>query len=81
MTTTEVRVFVNEQGVTLASGTPALEAVRRLFPQEADAIDAGQRRLTDSRGLPIDAATPVYGGAIYRVVSVRERLTDAGDDA
>ena len=34
-------------------------------------VSAGTRVITDSRGLPIAADTPAYGGAIYRLASAR----------
>jgi hypothetical protein len=68
-----VRVYVNERGVTVPAGGVALDAVRELFPAQADEIVAGKSRLTDSRGLPIASDTPVVGGAIFRVVPVRDR--------
>lgn len=67
-----LRVFVNERGVSVPAGSVALDAVRALFPEQADDIVAGRARVTDSRGLPIDAATPLHGGAIFRVLPVRE---------
>ena len=73
---TDVRVYVNERGVSVPIGSVALDAVRALFPQDADAITAGTLRLTDSRGLPIAADIPLSGGAIFRVVPVRERLEE-----
>jgi hypothetical protein len=51
--------------------------VRALLPDDADGIEAGRLRLTDSRGLPTPADTLVNGGAIFRVVTARERLEDA----
>lgn len=77
-----VRVFVNERGVSVAAGASALDAVRALLPDEAEAITAGRRRLTDSRGLPVDAAEQPVNGAIYRVVSARAAVDTAdGEDA
>lgn len=76
--TPTVRVFINERGVSVAAGATALDAVRALLPDEADAIAAGRRRLTDSRGLPVDATEHPVNGAIYRVVSARSAV-DAGD--
>lgn len=70
----EVRVYVNERGVSLIATARAIDAVRALFPEQADEIDAGRARVTDSRGLPIAADTPLHGGAIFRVLPVRERL-------
>jgi hypothetical protein len=75
-----VRVYVNERGVSVAPGSTALDAVRALLPDEAEAITAGTARLTDSRGLPVAADQPLVSGAIYRVVPVRERVAlDAGE--
>ncbi len=73
----DVRVYVNECGVSVPAGSLALDAVRELFPEQADEITAGRARMTDSRGLPIASDTPLHGGAIFRVVPVRERLAEA----
>ncbi len=69
-----LRVYVNERGVSLQAGSFALDAVRALFPDQADEIVAGRARVTDSRGLPIPSDTPLHGGAIFRVLPVRDRL-------
>ena len=77
-----LRVYVNERGVSVPHGSVAVDAVRALFPELAADVDAGRQRLTDSRGLPVDATQALVGGSIYRVVPVRERLdaaTEAGD--
>ncbi len=76
-----LRVYVNERGVSVAHGSTALDAVRA-FDQafersESEAIVAGTRRLTDSRGLPVGSDTAVHGGAIYRIVAVRDVLPDS----
>lgn len=68
-----LRVYVNERGVSVPTGAVALDAVRALFPEQADDINAGRSRVTDSRGLPIAADTPLHGGAIFRVLPVRDR--------
>ena len=73
-----VRVYVNERGVNVPAGSVALDAVRAMFPEQADDVTAGRMRLTDSRGLPVPSDTPLSGGAIFRVVPVRERAEDAG---
>ena len=75
----DLRVYVNERGVSVPHGSVALDAVRALYPALADEVHAGRQRLTDSRGLPVDAMQPLTGGAIYRVVPVRERLTTDGE--
>ena len=43
-------------------------------------VDAGKRVITDSRGLPIDASTPMRAGSILRLVSRRDRAS-SGDEA
>jgi hypothetical protein len=72
-----VRVYVDERGVDVPAGAAAIDAVRALDAATADAVAAGTRRLTDSRGLPVEATSAVHGGAIYRVLPVRDRLPAA----
>lgn len=69
-----VRVYVNETGVSVSAGSTVLDAVRQVFPDQADAIAAGTMRVTDSRGLPTSASLPVTGGGIFRVLPVRETV-------
>jgi hypothetical protein len=66
-----VRAYVNERGVSVPRGASALDVVRAFDPAAADALLAGTQRLTDSRGLPIDANGVAHGGAIYRLLPVR----------
>ncbi len=73
-----LRVYVNERGVSVSAGALAIDAVRALFPAQADDVVAGRSRLTDSRGLPIPLDTPLHGGAIFRVLPVRDRAEVAG---
>lgn len=75
-----VRVYVNGRGVDApASGSP-VDAVRVADPALADAIAAGDRLITDSRGLPVESGMTLYNGAIFRVVANRQRAA-AGEDA
>lgn len=71
-----LRVFVNAAGVTVPAGATALDAVRAHDPALADAVSAGSRVITDSRGLPIEPGERAYAGAIYRLASARA-LRDA----
>ena len=64
---------MNEQGVTVPRGATALDAVRVLAPDDADAIVAGRLQLADSRGLPTDATRALVNGDIFRVIAVRTR--------
>ncbi|HEX4935851.1 MAG TPA: hypothetical protein VFV33_21875 [Gemmatimonadaceae bacterium] len=75
-----VRVYVNGRGLDApADGTP-IDAVRLVDPALAESIVAGERLVTDSRGLPVASDAPLFAGAIFRVVSNRQR-TPAGEDA
>lgn len=71
MTSDAIRVFVNAAAVDAARGATALDCVRLWRADEADAVAAGRRAITDSRGLPIDTGTPAVAGSIYRTVSAR----------
>lgn len=79
MTMSTVRVFVNAKGHDVPAGASTLDAVRVANASEADAIAAGTRLVTDSRGLPVPNETPVYAGAIYRTVANRERSAGGGE--
>jgi hypothetical protein len=81
MTAETVRVFVNAAGLDLPAGATALDAVRAWNDAEASAVAAGTRVITDSRGLPVAASSAVYPGAIFRLVSHRERADGEGQDA
>jgi hypothetical protein len=74
-----VRVFVNGKGYDAAAGTTALDAVALHSAADAAAVRAGSLLVTDSRGLPIPADTPLVAGAVFRLVPNRER--DAADPA
>ena len=71
-----IRVFVNSSGVDVPIGSSALDAVRAFDASAAAEIDAGKRLITDSRGLPIDASTPMNAGSILRVIAKRERTAE-----
>lgn len=68
---TTIRVYINGRGVDAPEDGSALDAVRIADPALAERIAAGEKALTDSRGLPVPAHTPLYGGAIFRVVTNR----------
>lgn len=77
--TDSLTVFVNARVVHVATGATVLDAVRAFDPAEGAALAAGTRGVTDSRGLPTPADAPVFGGAIFRLVSARAGR--AGDTA
>lgn len=74
-----VRVFVNGSGVDVPAGSSALDAVRAWNAGAAAEVASGSRVVTDSRGLPIDAATTMNAGSILRLVLNRAR--EAGEAA
>lgn len=73
---TGIRVFVNATPVDADTGMTALDCVRRWRAEEADAVTAGRRVITDSRGLPIAADAAAHAGSIYRTVSSRSAPRD-----
>jgi hypothetical protein len=76
--TEPLTVFVNARVVHVAVDATVLDAVRAFDASEGDAVAAGLRGVTDSRGLPVAATAAVYGGAIFRLVSARAgRAEDA----
>lgn len=74
-----VRVFVNGTGYDAPSGGTALDAVALHAGADAERVRAGSLLVTDSRGLPVPADTPLFNGAVLRLVSNRGR--DASDPA
>ena len=71
-----IRVFVNANGVDVPAGSTAFDAVRAWNSDAAQEVGAGTRLITDSRGLPIDAASPMSAGSILRLVVKRDRASD-----
>ena len=70
-----VRVFVNGKGLDAAAGGTALDAVALHGSEDAERVRAGSLIVTDSRGLPVSADTPLFNGAVLRLVPNRERDT------
>jgi len=71
-----MRVFVNAAAVDASEGSTALDCVRRWREEEAEAIVAGSRIITDSRGLPIASDSLASAGSIYRTIPNRGRASD-----
>jgi hypothetical protein len=74
-----VRVFVNATGVDVPRGSTALDAVRAWDGVAADEVVQGTRTITDSRGLPIDGATPMSAGSILRLIAKRDRAAPGAE--
>ena len=76
MSSRMIRVFVNAHGVEVPSGATALDAVRTWNPDAAGEVASGVRLITDSRGLPIDEASPMSAGSILRLIPKRVAASD-----
>jgi len=66
--TDPVLVFVNDKPVRVTAGSTAAGAVAALDPLLAAKLADGGAWLTDGRGIRLEAHTPVFAGAIVRVV-------------
>lgn len=73
--TDTIRAYVNGRGVEVPVGASAIDAVRAWDIEAAGQVMAGDRALTDSRGLPLDPSTVLAGGSIIRIVSGRRSAT------
>jgi len=73
-----VPVYVNGARVEAPAQHSVLDAVRAWDAGAARDVERGARRLTDSRGLPLDPAAPAVAGTIVRVLLARERDADPG---
>jgi hypothetical protein len=71
--TESIRAYVNGHGVDVPAGASAIDAVRTWDSAAADQVMAGERALTDSRGLPLEPSSPLAAGSIVRIVSGRRR--------
>jgi hypothetical protein len=74
-----LRVFIDARGVDVPPGAKAIDAVQALDAATAAAVRAGEKILTDSRGLPIDGASALESGAIFRIIPKRDRSAAAND--
>ena len=70
-----IRVYVNGRGVDVPAGATAMDAVRASDAAVAAQVAAGDRALTDSRGLPLEPGESLVAGSILRIVSGRKRET------
>jgi hypothetical protein len=73
MTSDTLRVYVNSRPVDVPASATVLDAVERADPALAAGVRSGDQAVMDSRGLPIEGAAPLHGGAILRVVALRRR--------
>ena len=64
---------MNASGIDVPPGATALDAVRAWDASAAADVEGGRRMITDSRGLPLDAAATMSAGSIIRLVAKRDR--------
>jgi hypothetical protein len=65
--------------VDVPAGATIEQALESFDPAEAALVRAGDKLVTDSRGLPADPQSIVFSGAIFRLVRARaagDELTD-----
>jgi hypothetical protein len=62
-----IRVFVNARALDLPAGADVEQAIRAYDPMLAGDVQSGAAYVTDGRGLELDAAARLAGGAILRV--------------
>jgi uncharacterized Zn-binding protein involved in type VI secretion len=67
------RIFFDGKGVDAPAGSTVISALESVSVETTAAVRAGERVITDSRGLPVEAETVIYNGAIFRVIRVRAR--------
>ncbi|MEO7998499.1 MAG: hypothetical protein ABI852_13700 [Gemmatimonadaceae bacterium] len=72
----EIRVYVNERGISLPRGSTVLDAVSAFAVDDGSALSEGRAKVTDSRGLPLAASDVINGGTIMRVLAVRDKPTE-----
>ena len=70
-----MRIFVDEQAVEAPSGATVAAAVSADDPDLAAALRDGRAYVTDGVGRPMDPGTPVFAGAIVRVVRSARRTS------
>ena len=77
--TDTVRVFVNGKGLDAPAGGTAVDAIAVHSAGDAEKVRAGALLVTDSRGLPVPAESPLFNGALFRLIPNRDR--DVADPA
>jgi hypothetical protein len=71
-----VRVYVNGRPIDVPQGATALDAAEAADTGIGLAIRAGDRLITDSRGIVTPTDAPVQNGAIFRIVRARQVAED-----
>jgi hypothetical protein len=66
-----IRVYVNARVVDVPRGSTVQDVLQLWDADEANAVASGERKVTDSRGLPASLRDAVTQGSILRVVGSR----------
>lgn len=69
----EIRVYLNDRGLTLPPGASVRDAIRAGAPELLPDCEAGQANITDARALPLLLDDPLVTGAILRVARSSRR--------
>ena len=75
-----IRVFVNASAVDVPAGADVAQAVRAFDATLEPSLTSGAAYVTDGRGIAIEPAARLTGGAILRVV-IRSRRGGRDGDA
>ncbi|MGH7658824.1 MAG: hypothetical protein ACREL6_11380 [Gemmatimonadales bacterium] len=76
-----IRVFINEQPVTVLEGALARAAVEAFDPEMLELLDTGKAYLTDGRGVRLEPDAPLAAGGIVRLISPARREAPGDADA
>ena len=74
------RIYFDGKGVDAPAGSKVIDALASVSAETAAAVRAGERVITDSRGLPTEPETVIYNGAIFRVIRARTRDAEEHTD-
>jgi hypothetical protein len=69
----QIRVFVNDRGVSLAPGALVRDAIRTGAPDLLPDCESGNANITDARGLPLGLDEPLAAGSILRAARSSRR--------
>jgi hypothetical protein len=75
----DIRVYVNDRGLSLPAGASVRDAIRAALPELLPDCEAGRAALSDARGLPVALDHPLVGGAILRAARPSRRGGAAPD--
>ncbi|MEO8633867.1 MAG: hypothetical protein ABI587_01185 [Gemmatimonadales bacterium] len=73
----DIRIYLNERGLSLPAGATARDALRAAAMELLPEADAGTALITDGRGLPVPLGTVLEAGTILRAARSSRRAADA----